>query len=429
MSKNKKLLILLITFFALSTICTAQVLPPAPLPVPPALIPPALFPTIKDPSIITNAFEQMTVNWLASIQIYLGALFAALAACDVTWFLVQLKIKGHGMESAIMAVTGKIVAIGFFYTLLLNGPIWMPEIINTFIGIGRVGSGLSSLGPSEILTSGMNIAGSLMAQGVEAAATADFVGAAAIFAAVCAVWISFTVMTLQFIIAQVDIYLAFSVGQVCLALGGSKWTVPYVERYFSYCVAAGIKMMAIYLLVGATQFMTITWLADAKVMGGTDDSALSGLILASAVFIMCFVVYHSAKFISSVLGGAPNMTGSDFMAFMMPAAVASVGLAGVAANVIGAGAPSAAAAATGAMASGAASAAGAATDGMGSTQSPSEGSGGSSGMAPSYSPSGGAMGTIASGAHKVANVGLSAVRSMPSGGSMSHPPPLKGVDH
>ena len=40
-------------------------------------------------------------------------------------------------------------------------------------------------------------------------------------------------------------------GVIFLGFGGSRWTAAYVERYIAYAVSVGMKILVLYLLIGA----------------------------------------------------------------------------------------------------------------------------------------------------------------------------------
>src|SRR3712207_9075231 len=60
------------------------------------------------------------------------------------------------------ALVRKVMWIGAFYALLLNGRLWIPYIIQSFEQIGESASGVAALSPSAVFSQGLNIAGALM---------------------------------------------------------------------------------------------------------------------------------------------------------------------------------------------------------------------------------------------------------------------------
>lgn len=235
----------------------------------------------------------------------------------------------------------------------MNVTIWFPSIITGFVQLGKAASGVQSLGPSELLQQGANIAGTIFSTARPIVAAVPGLGLG-YFIAAAAVMAALFIMSLQFSITLIDSYIAIGLASYFIWLGGSRWTVSYVEQYFAFCVAVGVKLMALYLLVGAGWGITNQWKAEAAQNTGPIDNILNGWIIAVGALFFAMLCWHCSKLVSSVLGGSPTLTGSDAVAFF--GSVAAAGL-GVAATVASGGA--------GSFASGAAAISGGAAAGGG----------------------------------------------------------------
>jgi type IV secretion system protein TrbL len=318
---------------------------------------PVTIPTIGDPTRFTEAYRKAMGHWITTGQHYVAALFAVLAAADLTWFGIEYWLNRYDFEGMMMASIRKIFAVGFFLALVLNATTWFPDIINGFIFLGKQGSGVASLGPSVLLQQGANIAGTIfdtaspIVKAIPGLALGYFIGAAGVFA-------GFFLVSLQFSITLIDSYFAIALASYFIWLGGSRWTVAYVERYFAFCVAVGVKLMALYLLIGAGLSITSQWQKDAAQNTGPVDNILNSWIIAIGALFFAMLCWHCSKLVSSVLGGSPTLTGSDAIAFF--GAIASAGI-GAAATVATAG--TAGIAAGGAAAAGGGAAAGGARAG------------------------------------------------------------------
>ena len=72
--------------------------------------------------------------------------------------------------------------------------------------------------------------------------------------------LSFIAITIQFVVAMVESYIIVAAGIIFVGFGGSRWTAPYVERYIALGVATGVKIMLLYLLIGAGMDLSVTWM-------------------------------------------------------------------------------------------------------------------------------------------------------------------------
>jgi len=405
------------TLLGLPVLTFGQLTPPAP-------------PVISDPSTLTAAYESLVGQWLAVVSPYAFEVFMALAGLDLALFGWTLWRTYHGdIHSALLSTANKLLIIGFFLALLMNGETWMADIINMFIDLGKAASGMPSLSPSVVLLAGFKIFGSMLWQAMKSGLLTDLPTAAALVLAAFVICACFLLITIQFVITKVQTFLALGMGYFFLAFGGSKWTTSYVERYFAYAVASGVKLMALYLLIGAGWAMSNSWIQQAQQAPFT----LAGVEVAWA--IMCGAViyagicwYGSAQ-VSQVLGGSPNLSHSDFVAFMGPMVSAAI-TSGMIAAGLASGGPAGGGAALGLTA------AGVGASGAGSIGAQTFGSNPSgapppqaSGSAVEVSSSSSSAGRIATGIAQIAQTGAAAIARMPHSGPHCSPPQFNGFHH
>ena len=390
------------------------------------ILPPPPNPIITDPSRLTTVYQNMIGQWFSTVAPYAYDLFYSLAALELAVFGWNLWMNYHGdIRAAIMTTANKILILGAFLSLLMNGQTWMADIINMFIDVGKKASGIPSLAPSMLLLQGFKIFGTLFWKATISGLMTDIPTAIALIVAGFVICLAFLIITFQFIITQVQIFLAIGMGYFFLGFGGSRWTTNYVERYFAYSVASGTKLMVLYMLAGAGWPLTQSWVQQAS--GGPFGTASAGvetcwLIMCGAI-LYAGVVWFCSSLVSQVFGGSPNLSHSDFVSFMAPAVSAGVSSALIAAGVFTAGATSVVGAA-GMAAGSAGKAAGGAAGGVAGAAA--KGAATPSGAAPGPLSPGGAA---AKAAGSLAQTGASAIGRMPGSGSHGTPPQFNGFHH
>ena len=114
-----------------------------------------------NPSQILTAFQAARGNWVANIAGYANSLFGALAMIEFAWSAAVMVLEKADLQSFTAALIRKIMWIGGFYMLLINGPVWIPFIIDSFTQIGQNSSGVMSISPSNVFGQGLNVAGAL----------------------------------------------------------------------------------------------------------------------------------------------------------------------------------------------------------------------------------------------------------------------------
>ncbi len=304
------------------------------------------------PSQIMDQFRNQRIQWTTNVWVYANALFGILAVIEFAWSAAVMLLEKSDLQSWTSALIRKLMWIGAFYALLLNGRIWIPAIIASFTQIGQNAAGLGALSPSDVFMQGLGIAGGLL----DGASTSAFftnpgTSLALAFAALLIV-ISDTIIAINFIVTLVESYLVVSVGFIFLGFGGSRWTAPYTERYIGLAVSIGIKIVLLYCLISAGFGLSLGWLAEAQAIATSARPAMTAFDVmgGSLIFMMC--CWQIPKLFAAVIGGAPALTGGDLIA--TGAVVGSAAFAVGGAAIDGAGAlagGSSAAAGTGSAAS------------------------------------------------------------------------------
>src|SRR5579863_8735672 len=266
-----------------------------------------------NPSQILTAFQAARGNWVANIAGYANSLFGALAMIEFAWSAAVMVLEKADFQSFTAALVRKIMWIGGFYMLLINGPVWIPFIIDSFTQIGQNSSGVMSISPSNVFGQGLNVAGAL-SNGFSVAGflTQPAVILSLVFAAIIVV-ISYAMITIQFMVAMVESYIVVAAGFIFLGFGGSRWTAPYTERYIGLAVATGLKIMLLYLLIGTGMNISVTWMTDAQQVSTSTHPAMGAFEIMGAALIFLMLCWQIPKLFSAVLGGAPALTGGDLL--------------------------------------------------------------------------------------------------------------------
>jgi type IV secretion system protein TrbL len=298
------------------------------------------------PSQIMDQFRSERVQWTTNVFIYANTLFGLLAVIEFAWSAAVMLLEKSDLQSWTSALIRKLMWIGAFYALLLNGRSWIPAIIDSFTQLGQNASGLGALSPSDIFMQGLGLAGALM----DGASTSAFftnpgTSLALAFAALLIV-ISYTFIAINFIVTFVESYLVVSVGFIFLGFGGSRWTAPYTERFIGLAVSIGVKVLLLYCLIAAGFDLSIAWLNEAQGIATSARPVMTAFDVMGGALIFMMCCWQIPKLFAAVIGGSPALTGGDLIATaaVLGSAAFAAGSAGVSAL---AGASGGAAASTG----------------------------------------------------------------------------------
>jgi type IV secretion system protein TrbL len=385
-------------------------------------------PVIADPSSLTAVYEGLMPKWIANVFPYATEFFTALALLQFAVFGWRLwrRHGGDDIRGAIASTTNEVLVMGTFLTILLNGPVWMQAIINMFIDVGKAGSGVAAIQPSNIIKQGIAIFGAMT---TAAEQNAIFTGpltplALAVLFAGVMILFAYVVICMEFVVTKVQTFLVLGMGLFFLAFGGSSWTRSYVERYFAYAVSSGVRLMCLYFLIGAGGALGQQWVQQASAAPWSLAGAEACLLIMSGALLYAVICFRAPAIAAQILGGGPNLSHNEVFA-----GLGQVVSAGVTAGLVGAGIGGAAAGA-GKVAAGALSAGGggasvgasAPTSSPTPTVAPASGGSpnGASGGAPISRPSG--SNGLVSAAAMTANT----LKGMGGGGHQVNPPHFNG---
>ncbi len=377
---------------------------------------------------IQSTFQTASTGWMTSALGLARPLFFGLAAIEFSWAAINYTLRKNDLGELITSMTLKILGIAFFAMLLTEAPTWIPPIINSFTQAGRtVGGGgptsiSSSIGPSEILNEGIDTAAKVVstadninnaqtAAGVSVFSPGKSVAAlgenllSAIFIGLTGLMIllGYLAIAMQLLITTIESYIVIGAGALMLGFAGSRWTLPFAEKYFGYAVSVGIKLFTIYVVAGfGGQLANIIIAHWATVAAAAPPNNTVGPIdfMTAGITALAYgaVGYMVPGIAGSMMNGSPSMSLSNAGAAAggMAAAPLAAGLAG------GAALSRVAALAT--------------TPFGGGGSAPQGGIGGSS--LPPGGPVGGVSGTsrlesLTSGAGKAAGAGIKSASSAP----------------
>ncbi len=343
------------------------------------------------PGDIMNQFRNQRILWTTNVWVYANNLFGILALIEFTWSAAVMLLEKTDLQTWTGALVRKIMWIGAFYALLINGRFWIPAIIDSFTQMGAGAAGLGNpLNPGDVFGQGLMIAGGLMDSGASSAFfTKPGTSLALIFAAII-IMLSYIIITLNYIVTFVESYLVISVGFIFLGFGGSRWTVPYTERFIGLAVAIGVKILLLYCLISAGFQLGVGWMTEATSVGNAPYPAMTAFDVMGGAVIFMMCCWQIPKLFSAVLGGAPALTGGDLVSTGSAIVAGTVAAGSLAAAGVGLAAGAAGAAGGGAAAgSGSAGTASGSSSIVSGVSSARSGGGGSVPPPPAPSPSAG----------------------------------------
>ena len=385
---------------------------------------------------IAQQYKNASVGWSGTLLGFANRLFALLALIELAWSAAVWVLDKNEFQSFFAAIAKKIMWIGMFYALLLNGPVWIPAIVDSFVDAGAAAGGGAGLSPTDVFNTGIMNAATLVS-GMSALdilkdpAMMMFGGLSAIIMV-----LAFAVIAGQLLIALVESYIAISAGMLFLGFGGSRWTTDFVQKFIGYAVATGVKLFMLYLVISIGNTQALTWapmLTNALGAAAGDKFNVILTVMGGSV-LLAFLAMQIPSMAASMLAGSPTLTAGGAAATGAAIGAGMVGAgAALASTTVGAakaagGLASAARAAWGEAGAGGATGLSRAVStlgNMGSAAGSVMKSSAASSLAPTF---GGRMAEVSSA--RAAEKGAAAGGPSPSGGQSGAPstPPAPAVE-
>ncbi|MBN6739053.1 P-type conjugative transfer protein TrbL, partial [Acidithiobacillus sp. MC6.1] len=212
---------------------------------------------------LTNNFQSATSGWMTTADHIALQIFGALAVLEFVWSGAMLLLRKNDLNDMLTGVLLKVVSLSFFFTLIIEAPTWVPDIIKSFWDIGGQISGQPLDSPNQILLEGVSMGATVINDTMNAVsgwhpAESIILAAAAGITAILII-LGMLILALQLVVALIEAFIVVGAGVVMLGFMGSRWTSTWGEKYFGYAVSVGIKLMSIELIVGLAAAMVQIW--------------------------------------------------------------------------------------------------------------------------------------------------------------------------
>src|SRR5437867_4452412 len=257
---------------------------------------------------IVRDYESITAAWFAALVPIATALFWTLVLIELVWSAIWWVVDREDGLGVIAALLRKVLAVGFFYALLLNGGTWIRAAIQGFSFAGTSASGITDLSPTGVFDQGLALANKIL-NSVEGLGILEgfFPSLVAAFTALVVV-VSFALIAAQLLVALVESFIVIGAGILFVGFSGARWTKFFTERYLSYVASVGVKLFVLYLIMGLGMGIAARWMPILE-RGGFSPIPFFYVMGGSLVFV--FLTWHIPSVAGSMMAGAVSLSLSD----------------------------------------------------------------------------------------------------------------------
>src|SRR5438034_6652989 len=274
---------------------------------------------------IVRDYESVTAAWFNSLFPIAQGVFWTLVLIELIWSAVWWVVDREDGLGVVTALLRKVLAVGFFYALLLNGGTWIRAVVKGFTQAGSAASGLADLSPTGVFDQGLALANKIL-NAVEGLGILEkvFPSLVASLTALVVV-VSFAIIAAQLLVALVESFIVIGAGILFVGFSGARWTKFFTERYLSYVASVGVKLFVLYLIMGVGMNIAARWVSVID-RGGFSPIPFFYVMGGSLVFL--FLSCHIASVESAMMVGTVHLSLADvYYPAMLASRAGAIGLA------------------------------------------------------------------------------------------------------
>nr|WP_240378712.1 P-type conjugative transfer protein TrbL [Alcaligenes sp. HPC1271] len=272
---------------------------------------------------VSDRFLTASSTWAGTITQYASWLFWTLVVISMVWTFGMMALRKADIGEFFAEFVRFTLFTGFFWWLLLNGPNFAMDIVNSLRTIAAEASGLPrGLNPSTPI----DIAFDILAKAAKSYSVTSPIDNLSVFLTTLAILACMAVVAANVLLALITAWVLAYAGVFVLGFGGSRWTSDIALNYFRSVAGIALKLMTITLLVGIAISIIDGYHADLAKKASMDEL----LVIFVVSLVLVILVNTIPNVIAGLIpgGGAAASAGSSFGAgAIMGAGMAAAGMA------------------------------------------------------------------------------------------------------
>lgn len=281
---------------------------------------------------MVNTFETQARGWSASLTTIGRDIFAVLATIEFSMAMIRLLTGRPDMSEVVAALINEILYLGFFYWVMSTPQLGM-DIIDSFRLAANQAGGVQTMSPGDILAIGVNLAGTIL----NSLSVWSPAGSGVLILAGLAILVCFAYVTVEMVVALVEVYFVVGTSVLFMAFGGSRWTKDVAIGVIRHLFGLGTRVFFLQLIAATAWNMAQGWIPMVATMQVRDM-----LLIVGCSIVVAGIAWQVPKSMERMVSGSSSSSGAAMLAGAAAAvapAVAGAAIGARAAQVIsGAGA-------------------------------------------------------------------------------------------
>lgn len=274
---------------------------------------------------VLDRYRLAANTWSAVIAARATWLFWVLAMISMVWTFGMIALRKADIGEFFAEFLRFTIFTGFFWWLLINGPNFAIDIINSMRTIAGNASGVGpGLTPSGIVDIGFHIFFTMLDQSTVWSPVDSTVG----IIISLAILIVMALISVNMLVLLISGWILAYAGIFFLGFGGSKWTSEMAIGYFKTVLGIAVQLYTMVLLVGIGQSFVDQYYQ--AMSAGLSLKELGVMLIVALVLLM--LVNKVPPLLGGLAGAhTAHSLGSGMGAGAVMAAGAAIATAGAAA--------------------------------------------------------------------------------------------------
>ena len=260
---------------------------------------------------IRAQFDAQTIGWTTRALDVARDIFVAIVGTELIWSLIEIFLGTRELESFIASITRRIISVGAAITVFTVAPTVINGILFDFSSIGSyiTGYGFNAEDPDNVLHYGVSVA-----TAINPPFTANIQLMIMAFVpsiiAQGAIQLAFAVAACALLLAWVEAYVVVSAGAFLLGFIGSRWTMPWAERYLGMVLAVATKLLVLSVILGLGAGLSDSLISQWGSQT-TQHPVSDYFTIAGTTVVFALISWFAPGFVANLVGASPVLSTSS----------------------------------------------------------------------------------------------------------------------
>ena len=245
---------------------------------------------------VLDRYQSTASAWAGTMTTHATWLFWTLATISMVWTFGQMALRKADIAEFFSEFIKFTLFVGFYWWLLINGPGFASDIIDSLRQIAGEASGSAGLSPSGVVDVGFAIFDAAL----EKTSFWEPLDSLIAITISCIILVVLALVGINMLLMLVSAWILAFGGVFFLGFGGSRWTSDMAINYYKTVLGIAAQLFGMILLVGIGKSILDNFYTNMD--AGLSISELGVLLIVSIVLLV--LTNQVPALIAGIVSGA-----------------------------------------------------------------------------------------------------------------------------